>query len=109
MKQSDIFRDSCGCPPWRMRPLLIGAVSLIGLTWAGAAQAQTPEQDVAPPKVVPTLDTGSAKIAAPSPPPPEPQLPVVDPILGDEEFANSNPPIRPPAAPTLARPPQTTP
>ena len=52
-----------------MRPLLIGAVSLISLTWAGTAQAQTPEQDVAPPKVVPTLDTGSAKIAAPSPPP----------------------------------------
>src|SRR3546814_20510161 len=86
MKQSDIFRDSCGCPPWRMRPLLIGAVSLIGLTWAGAAQAQTPEQDVAPPKVVTTLDTGPAKIAAPSPPPHEAQLPVVEPITGDEEF-----------------------
>src|SRR3546814_17883905 len=92
MKQSDIFRDSCGCPPWRMRPLLIGAVSLIGLTWAGAAQAQTPEQDVAPPKVVPTLDTGSAQIAAPSPPPPDAQLHVVEPIIWDEEFEKS---IRP--------------
>ena len=77
-----------------MRPLLIGAVSLISLTWAGTAQAQTPEQDVAPPKVVPTLDTGSAKIAAPSPPPTEAQLPAVEPIIGDEEFEKSIPPIR---------------
>ncbi|HWV59169.1 MAG TPA: BamA/TamA family outer membrane protein [Sphingopyxis sp.] len=73
-----------------MRPLLIGATSLIGLAWAGAAQAQ----DVAPPKVVPTLDTDSAEIAAPSPPPPEAQLPVVEPIIEDDEFEKSIPPIR---------------
>lgn len=77
-----------------MRALLIGAASLVGLAWASAAQAQTPEQDVAPPKVVPTLETGFAKIAAPSPPPPEAQLPVVEPIIGDEEFERSIPPIR---------------
>ena len=73
-----------------MRPLLIGATSLIGLAWASAAQAQ----DVAPPKVVPTLDADSAEIAAPSPPPPEAQLPVVEPIIEDEEFERSIPPIR---------------
>ncbi|WP_447952991.1 autotransporter assembly complex protein TamA [Sphingopyxis chilensis] len=50
-------------------------------------------RDVAPPKVVPTLDAGSAKIAAPSPPPPEAQLPVVEPIIEDEEFEKSIPPI----------------
>ena len=73
-----------------MRPLLIGATSLIGLAWAGAAQAQ----QVAPPKVVPTLDADSADIAAPSPPPPEAQLPAVEPIIEDEEFEKSIPPIR---------------
>jgi translocation and assembly module TamA len=72
-----------------MRPLLIGATSLIGLAWAGAAQAQ----DVPPPKVVPTLDADSADIAAPSPPPPEAQLPAVEPIIEDEEFEKSIPPI----------------
>lgn len=76
-----------------MRRLLIGATSLIGLAWAGAAQAQTAGQDIAPPKVVPTLDTSSAKIAAPSPPPPEAQLPAVEPIIEDEEFEKSIPPI----------------
>lgn len=89
MKQSEIFRRSCWGPPLRSRPLLIGATSLIGLAWAGAVQAQ----DVAPPKVVPTLDAGSAQIAAPSPPPPEAQLPVVEPIIEDEEFEKSIPPI----------------
>ena len=69
--------------------MLIGATSFIGLAWAGAVQAR----DVAPPKVVPTLDAGSAKIAAPSPPPPEAQLPVVEPIIEDEEFEKSIPPI----------------
>ncbi|QCB54760.1 hypothetical protein E5675_10165 [Sphingopyxis sp. PAMC25046] len=73
-----------------MRRLLIGATSLIGLSWAGAAQAQ----DVPPPKVVPTLDADSAEIAAPSSPPPEAQLPAVEPIIEDEEFEKSIPPIR---------------
>ena len=72
-----------------MRPLLIGATSLIGLAWAGAAQAQ----DVPPPKVVPTLDADAAEIAAPSPPPPEAQLPAVEPIIENEEFEKSIPPI----------------
>src|SRR3546814_8864315 len=94
MKQSEILRESYGRPSLRMRPLLIGAASLIGLAWAGAAQAQTPERDVAPPKVGPTLDIGSAEIAAPSPPPPEAQLPAVEPIIGDAEFEKSIPPIQ---------------
>src|SRR3546814_19186382 len=89
MRQSEIFRRSCWRPHPRMRPLLIGATSLIGLAWAGAAQAQ----DVAPPKVVPTLDAASAEIAAPSPPPPEAQLPAVEPIIEAEEFEKSIPPI----------------
>src|SRR3546814_17366862 len=83
-----------------MRPLLIGATSLIGLAWAGAAQAQ----DVAPPKVVPTLDADSAEIAAPSPPPPEAQLPAVEPIIEDEEFEKSIPPISAEDDAELARP-----
>src|SRR3546814_4440716 len=86
-----------------MRPLLIGATSLIGLAWAGAAQAQ----DVAPPKVVPTLDADSAEIAAPSPPPPEAQLPSVEPIIGDEEFEKSIPPIRAEDDAELDRPLET--
>jgi translocation and assembly module TamA len=89
MKQSEISRRSCWRPPLRSRPLLIGATSLIGLAWAGAAQAQ----DVPPPKVVPTLDADAAEIAAPSPPPPEAQLPAVEPIIEDEEFEKSIPPI----------------
>src|SRR3546814_11426992 len=94
MKQSEILRESYGRPSLRMRPLLIGAASLIGLAWAGAAQAQTPERDVAPPKVVPTLAIGSAEIAAPSPPPPEATFPAVEPIIGDAAFEKLIPPIR---------------
>src|SRR3546814_18777265 len=45
MKQSEILRESYGRPSLRMRPLLIGAASPIGLAWAGAAQAQTPARD----------------------------------------------------------------
>ncbi len=89
MKQSEISRRSCWHPPLRSRPLLIGATSIIGLALAGAAQAQ----DVPPPKVVPTIDADSAEIAAPSPPPPEAQLPAVEPIIEDEEFEKSIPPI----------------
>src|SRR3546814_4423164 len=109
MRISDWSSDVCssGLPSWRMRPLLIGAASLIGWAWAGAAQAQTPERDVAPPKVVPTLDIGSAEIAAPSPPPPEAQLPAVEPIIGDEEFEKSIPPIRAEDDAELDRPLET--
>src|SRR3546814_18799367 len=109
MKQSESLRESYGRPSLRMRPLLIGAASLIGLAWAGAAQAQTPERDVAPPKVVPTLDIGPAELAAPSPPPPAAQLPAVEPIIGDEKFEKSIPPIPPADDAALPPPPQTPP
>jgi len=73
-----------------MRRLLIGATSFLCLAWAGAANAQ----QVEPPKVVPTLETAvSEPIAAPSPPPPDVQLPAVAPIISDEEFEKAIPPI----------------
>ncbi|RYD40563.1 MAG: hypothetical protein EOP63_17530, partial [Sphingomonadales bacterium] len=90
MKKSDI---SC-LSPWRRssggRRLLIGATSLLCLAWAGAANAQ----QVEPPKVVRTVETGKAEpIAAPSPPPPDVMLPEVAPIIEDEEFEKAIPPI----------------
>ena len=73
----------------RVRRLLIGATSFLCLAWAGAASAQ----QVEPPKVVPTVAV-SEKIAAPSLPPPDVQLPAVEPIISDEEFEKAIPPIR---------------
>jgi translocation and assembly module TamA len=78
----------------RTRPFLTGAASFLCLAWATAAQAQAPQQDAAPPPVVPTIESGEAQIAAPSPPPPDAQLPAVEPIIEDEEFEKAIPPIR---------------
>ena len=64
--------------------------SLLCIGWAGAAHGQ----DVEPPKVVPTLEQPVPDdIAAPTPPPPEVQLPEVAPIIEDEEFRKAIPPI----------------
>ena len=43
--------------------------------------------------MVPTIDASAAKIATPSPPPPGVDLPEVAPIISDEEFEKSIPPI----------------
>ncbi len=43
--------------------------------------------------MVPTIDASAAKIATPSPPPPGVVLPEVAPIISDEEFEKSIPPI----------------
>ncbi|WP_332818480.1 autotransporter assembly complex protein TamA [Sphingopyxis sp.] len=73
-----------------MRSLLIGATSFLCLAWAGAVHAQ----QVAPPKVVPTVETAKSEpIAAPTPPPPDGQLPEVAPIIEDEEFEKAIPSI----------------
>lgn len=64
--------------------------SLLCIGWAGGAHGQ----EVQPPKVVPTLENPvSEPIAAPSPPPPDVQLPAVEPIIGDEEFEKAIPSI----------------
>ena len=85
-----------------MRPLLIGATSFLCLAWAGAAQAQ---QQVEPPKVVPTLAPAAGEsIATPSPPPPGAQFPEVEPIISDEEFEKAIPAISADDDPELDRP-----
>lgn len=65
-------------------------------------------QQVEPPKVVPTVETAPvADIAAPSPPPPDAQLPEVAPIISDEEFKGAIPPIRAEDDPELDKPLET--
>ena len=84
-----------------MRSLLIGAASLLCLTWAGAARAQQAE----PPQVVPTVETpANGSIAAPSSPPPDVTFPDVEPIISDEEFEKAIPPIGAEDDPELDRP-----
>ena len=84
-----------------MRPLLIGATSVLCIAWAGAAQAQ----QVEPPKVVRTVETvTSDPIAKPSQPPPDVVLPEVAPIIEDEEFEKAIPPISAEDDPELDRP-----
>lgn len=62
-------------------------------------------QQVDPPKVVPTIEAPPvADIAAPTPPPPDAQLPEVAPIISDEEFRKSIPPISAEDDPELDRP-----
>lgn len=71
------------------------------VTWAGAVQAQ----QVEPPPVVRTVAPAATDlIAAPSPPPPEVQLPDVAPIIEDEEFQDAIPPISAEDDPELDRP-----
>jgi len=77
---------SCGMPR-----LLIVSTSLACLGWASAATAQ----QVDPPRVVPTIEQPVPDdIAAPTPPPPDAQLPEVAPIIEDEEFRKAIPSIR---------------
>ncbi|HEY0597625.1 MAG TPA: hypothetical protein VGD20_17575, partial [Sphingopyxis sp.] len=74
----------------RVRRLLIVSTSIACIGGAGAAQAQ----QVEPSKVVPTLQSTAADpIAAPTPPPPDVQLPEVAPIIEDDEFEKAIPPI----------------
>jgi translocation and assembly module TamA len=74
----------------RARRLLIVSASVLCIGWANAAQAG----QVEPPKVVQTVETPvSDPIAAPTPPPPDVQLPEVAPIIEDEEFEKAIPPI----------------
>ncbi|WP_374525866.1 BamA/TamA family outer membrane protein [Sphingopyxis sp.] len=88
----------------RRRRLLILSASLFGLAWSGAAVAQ--QGEVAPPAVVPTVAPAveQPEIAAPTPPPPEAQLPVVEPIISDEEFKSAIPPISAEDDPELDKP-----
>lgn len=88
MKKPENLRECSGRRSSQVRRLLIGATSFLCLAWAGAASAQ----QVEPPKVVPTVAV-SEKIASPSPPPPDVELPAVEPIIGDEEFEKAIPPI----------------
>lgn len=82
--------ESRPSPSVRVRRLLVVSTSIACIGWVGAAQAQ----QVEPPKVVPTLQsTVSDPIAAPTPPPPDVQLPEVAPIIEDEEFEKAIPPI----------------
>lgn len=74
----------------RARRLLIVSTSVLGLGWAASAQAQQAE----PPAVVPTLQSPTDEpIATPTPPPPDVQLPAVEPIIEDNEFEKAIPPI----------------
>ena len=84
-----------------MRPLLIASASACGLAWATTAAAQPVEPPQVVPTVVPATDTA---IAAPTPPPPNVQLPEVAPIIGDEEFEKAIPPISAEDDPELNRP-----
>lgn len=83
--------ESYSCP-WRSRrsPWL-AAASVLGLVWAGTANAQSVE----PPTVVRTVEVVDAEpIAAPSPLPPEARFPEVAPIIDDAEFDKAIPTIR---------------
>ncbi|WP_447762898.1 autotransporter assembly complex protein TamA [Sphingopyxis panaciterrae] len=85
----------------RVRRLLIVSTSFFCTGWAASAAAQ----QIEPPRVVPTLETqNSDPIAAPSPPPPEVQLPEVAPIIEDEEFKKAIPPIGAEDDPELDKP-----
>lgn len=83
------------------RQLLIVSASVLCVSWVGAAHGQ----EVQPPKVVPTLEQPvQDDIAAPTPPPPEAQLPEVAPIIEDDEFRKAIPPISAESDPELDRP-----
>jgi len=81
--------------------LLIASASACCLAWSTTAIGQTVE----PPQVVPTVEPASdASIAAPTPPPPDVQLPEVAPIISDEEFEKAIPQIFAEDDPELNRP-----
>jgi translocation and assembly module TamA len=93
-----------GSPLMRRLRLLILSASLFGLAWPGAVAAQ--QGEVSPPAVVPTVapTVEQPEIAVPTPPPPEAQLPVVEPIISDEEFKSAIPPISAEDDPELDKP-----
>jgi translocation and assembly module TamA len=108
MRHIDKSREFDPSPRMRRRQRLILSASLFGLAWTGAAAAQ--QADVAPPAVVPTVAQQAPDaeplpdIAAPTPPPPEAQLPEVAPIIPDEEFKSAIPPISAEDDPELDKP-----
>ena len=106
MRHIENFREYDALSLARYRRLLILSVSLFGLAWTGSLAAQ---ESVSPPPV-PTLGEKSQEaeslpdIATPTPPPPDVQLPVVDPIISDEEFKSAIPPISAEDDPELDKP-----
>ncbi len=97
------FGASSRASRWRRLAL---SAPLLGLAWAGAAAAQ--QSDIVPPAVVPTLapndEAAQSDIAAPTAPPPDVQLPAVEPIISDEEFKSAIPPIGAENDPELDKP-----
>ena len=108
MRHIDKSREFDASPLARRRQRLILSASLFGLAWTSVAAAQ--QTDVAPPAVVPTVTQQAPDaeplpdIAAPTPPPPEAQLPEVAPIIPDEEFKSAIPPIGAEDDPELDKP-----
>ena len=85
----------------RTRPLLVVSASACCLAWSTTAIGQAVE----PPQVVPTVDPVSdGAIAAPTSPPADFQFPDVAPIISDEEFEKTIPPIAAEDDPELNRP-----
>lgn len=99
-----------------MNMALVLSVSYVALIMSDGALAQESGQSVAepatisqsnaptiiPPPVIRLIDT--REIAAPSPPPPDANLPPVEPIISDSEFRRSIPAIALDDDPELSRP-----
>ncbi len=101
MQNTDLSSEKLARRSRRFRRILTLSTSILCLGWSAGALAQ----QVDPPRVVPTVDrTPIAEIAAPTPPPPEAQLPEVAPIISDEEFKDSIPPISAEDDPELDKP-----
>lgn len=101
MQNTDLSSEMLVRRSRRLRRILTLSTSILCLGWSAGALAQ----QVDPPRVVPTIDrTPIAEIAAPTPPPPEAQLPAVAPIISDEEFKSSIPPISAEDDPELDKP-----
>ncbi|MFN4357525.1 autotransporter assembly complex protein TamA [Sphingopyxis alaskensis] len=81
--------------------LLVGAAALPALLLAPAAIGQEQEKSVSRTGVAAAADD---PIASPSPPPPEADLPEVEPIIADDEFEKAIPPISAEEDPELDRP-----
>ncbi|MBA3940214.1 MAG: hypothetical protein C0520_03280 [Sphingopyxis sp.] len=91
MRKTDLSRDQKRPLPQSFLRLSLLSASCLALGWTASAAAQQagPPQEAAPAPATPALDP----IAAPTPPPPEAQLPEVAPIITDEEFEKAIPPI----------------
>jgi translocation and assembly module TamA len=101
MQNTDLSSEMHARRSLRLRRILTLSASILCLGWSTAALAQA----VDTPRVVPTVDaTPTADIAAPTPPPPEAQLPEVAPIISDEEFKGAIPPISAEDDPELNEP-----